>query len=133
MQHVHTHSYHYDHNYLSAVQFEEGVDLSGVEGFTISYDENLGEGSLILYQYRPKHFNSSSGIETDGKTYAKNIPFNTVRSDTTIAVFITTSDTVYPSSQPFTLKQCSSQDTTTTGAQLHNVYLILKCQDMLLF
>lgn len=61
-------------------------------------------------------FNSGSGIETDGRTYVRNIPLRFVRNDTMIAVYITTNGTVYPISQPFSIKQCAGRDTTTTGA-----------------
>ena len=61
------------------------------------------------------HFNRSSGIETDGRTYVRNIPFNVGRDEAMIAVYITSNSIVHPQSQSFTVEQrCRNQDTTTT-------------------
>ena len=94
-------------------QFAGEVDLASIEGFTITL-ASLGGGTLVLYQYRPQYFNPNSGIETDGKTYVRNISFNIVSDETMIAVYITSNGTIHPHSPLFTVERCGSQDTTTT-------------------
>jgi len=74
--------------------------------------------TLILYQYQASSFSSDSGIDTDGRTYVRNIPFepmDAVSDRIVISVFITINSTTYPQSQLFTAGQCTIRDTTTTG------------------
>lgn len=85
--------------------------MSRIEGFTITFTSLEGR-SLLLYQYQP---GSLDGIETDGRTYVRNIPLNAVRNSTLIAVYITANDTVHPQSQLFRVERCATRDTTTTS------------------
>ena len=65
----------------------------------------------MLYQYLPGSLN---GIDSDGRTYVRNIVFNINRNDTMIAVSITVNSTSHPQSSLFKVQQCANQDTTTT-------------------
>ena len=87
------------------IQFEDDVDTSRIEGFTI-----VGS-SVVLYQYR---VNNNSSIETDGRTYVRNIPLSDITDATRVSVYITINNVVHPQSKPIAIEKCIIEEINTT-------------------
>ena len=88
-------------------QFEDDIDTSRIEGFTI-----VGRSvTVVLYQYR---VNNNSTIETDGRTYVRNIPLPDTTDATRVSVYITINKIVHPQSKPVTTEACIIKEINTT-------------------
>lgn len=92
-------------------QFKDSIDTSRIEGFTVV----IGR-SAIVYQYQASSFNNDSTVETNGRTYVRNIPLLSItRDDAKVSVFITSNGIVHPQSEPASIEKCMMQEVTTTS------------------
>ena len=92
---------------LLFTQFADDVDTSRIEGFTVVH----GRG-VVLYQYQ---VNKNSTVETDGRTYVRNIQMPDISDAITVSVYITINGTVHPQSRPVTTETCVTQEITTSS------------------
>jgi len=93
-----------------------------IQGFTIIYKSTAGR-SLILYNYQhTESSNTESQVQTDGRTYARNILLPIARDTVdvlSVAIFITANGIAHPRSNSFNIIGC--RDTTTSG-KLYRIY-----------
>ena len=95
------------------------MNTANIDGFAII----LAESGQFLYQYTK---GTTSSEQTDGRTYARNIPLirNTDDDKLVVSVLITASSTVHPRSDPFEVESCS-QLITTAGQQASTLCMLL--------
>ena len=89
-----------------------------IQGFTIIYTNTNGR-SLILYQYTESN-EIKSEVQTDGRTYARNIPLPVTRDMVNVldvTVFITVNSTAYPWSNSFSIVRCSERTSLITTSK----------------
>ena len=91
---------------LLFIQFEDDIDTSQIEGFTVVL------GRRVLYQYK---VDNNSTIETDGRTYVRNIPLPDITDAIRVSVYITINGIVHPQSKPVTIETCIIKEINTTS------------------
>ena len=87
------------------------MNTANIDGFAVI----LAESGQFLYQYTNTQ-GTTSRVQTDGRTYARNIPLirNTDDDTLVVSVLITASSTVHPRSDPFEVESCSQLITTAS-------------------
>ena len=94
------------------MQFED--DISKIKGFTIIYGI-LNERSTILFQYQVTSFNRNTDIETDGRTYVRNILLLNFRDNARVSVSVTMNNIFHLRSEPAIIERCINQEISTTS------------------
>ena len=89
-----------------------------IQGFTIIYTSTNGR-SLVLYQHTESN-EIKSEVQTDGRTYARNIPLPVNRDMVNVldvTVFVTVNSTAYPWSNSFSIVRCSERTSLITTSK----------------
>jgi len=97
-----------------------------IQGFTITYGSTDGR-SLILYHYPKSDDDTESQVQTDGRTYARNIPAPITRNIVDVlhvAMFITANGISHPRSNSFNIVGCSENTRLITSGNLDKEYRI---------